>query len=371
MNEAEIQNIVNYFKKIGKNETKCIESYNSIASQYTIEQLKIIVSFLPLMTRAILEEKCPKYQELMVGSVKSKIKTTQGNITTKDIKSKPAAYNPNNANKINLIEEQLNRSKLRKPVVIPSTVSSDKVRRLYKEEQEKIPSIISANKEDVTEKIENNVVEPVKRGRGRPPKNKIVEEVETVEPVKRGRGRPPKKVQIETEPVVTSKPDEDVNLFGLADDTNKEVEEVTPERPVNNNYTQQEESGVLPGIYDDDDDDTSNILPGLYDEPAEDTLSGDYNNLENRTSTVPERKVEYGDLPESYNNTNMQRETDLSNLLTSDKKIVAFVGTSKNGTSFLVNNLAIMLSSRGINTAILDLTKNKNEYYIYTQMMKI
>lgn len=77
--------------------------------------------------------------------------------------------------------------------------------------------------------------------------------------------------------------------------------------------------------------------------------------------------MEYGDLPESYNNTNMQRETDLSNLLTSDKKIVAFVGTSKNGTSFLVNNLAIMLSSKGINTAILDLTKNKNAYYIYTQ----
>lgn len=119
-----------------------------------------------------------------------------------------------------------------------------------------------------------------------------------MEPVKRGRGRPPKKVQIETEPVVTSKPDEDVNLFGLADDTNKEVEEVTPERPVNNNYTQQEELGVLPGIYDDDDDDTSNILPGLYDEPTEETLSGDYNNLENRTSSVPERKMEYS----SYQN---------------------------------------------------------------------
>lgn len=42
------------------------------------------------------------------------------------------------------------------------------------------------------------------------------------------------------------------------------------------------------------------------------------------------------------------------------------MGTSKNGTSFLVNNLAALLSSKGINTAILDLTKNKNSYYIYT-----
>ena len=43
------------------------------------------------------------------------------------------------------------------------------------------------------------------------------------------------------------------------------------------------------------------------------------------------------------------------------------MGTSKNGTSFLVNNLAEMLSQKGINTAILDLTQNKNAYYIYTE----
>ena len=69
----------------------------------------------------------------------------------------------------------------------------------------------------------------------------------------------------------------------------------------------------------------------------------------------------------SLRNTQYTEPANLGNLLTSDKKIVAFVGTSKNGTSFLVNNLAAMLSAKGINTAILDLTKNKNAYYIYTQ----
>ena len=58
--------------------------------------------------------------------------------------------------------------------------------------------------------------------------------------------------------------------------------------------------------------------------------------------------------------------TTTSNVVTSDCKIVSFVGTSKNGTSFLVNNLAALLSNKGIKTAILDLTKNKNAYYIYT-----
>ena len=56
----------------------------------------------------------------------------------------------------------------------------------------------------------------------------------------------------------------------------------------------------------------------------------------------------------------------LENVLTSDKKIVAFVGTSKNGTSFIVNNLASLFSSIGVKTAILDMTQNRNAYYIYT-----
>ena len=58
--------------------------------------------------------------------------------------------------------------------------------------------------------------------------------------------------------------------------------------------------------------------------------------------------------------------SNLNSLLTKDKKIVTFLGTTKNGTSFLVNNLAALFSSCGISTAILDMTKNKNSYYIYT-----
>ena len=47
-------------------------------------------------------------------------------------------------------------------------------------------------------------------------------------------------------------------------------------------------------------------------------------------------------------------------------KIVSFVGTSKNGTSFIINNLATLMSDQNINVAIVDLTKNKNSYYMFT-----
>ena len=58
---------------------------------------------------------------------------------------------------------------------------------------------------------------------------------------------------------------------------------------------------------------------------------------------------------------------DISRLLTSDKKVACFIGTSKNGTSFIVNNVADITSKMGIDTAILDTTKNRNSYYIYTK----
>lgn len=59
--------------------------------------------------------------------------------------------------------------------------------------------------------------------------------------------------------------------------------------------------------------------------------------------------------------------SNLNSLMTKDKKIVTFLGSTKNGVSFLVNNLAEIFASVGIDTAILDMTKNRNSYYIYTQ----
>ena len=67
-------------------------------------------------------------------------------------------------------------------------------------------------------------------------------------------------------------------------------------------------------------------------------------------------------------NMNMVNNPQVQNVTTqiNNKNVFSFVGTSKNGTSFLVNSLGILFSSIGINTAIVDLTKNKNDYYMCT-----
>lgn len=49
------------------------KSFEEIAEQYTDTQLKLITKYLPLNVRAVLEERCPKYQQVMIGSVKIKL----------------------------------------------------------------------------------------------------------------------------------------------------------------------------------------------------------------------------------------------------------------------------------------------------------
>ena len=58
---------------------------------------------------------------------------------------------------------------------------------------------------------------------------------------------------------------------------------------------------------------------------------------------------------------------DIKSLLNQGKKIVTFMGANKSGTSFLLNNVAQLLSKKGVDVAILDVTQNKSSYYIYTK----
>ena len=74
VSEVEIQNILNYYKKIGRNEEKYVEGFENIASQYNTEQLKVIANVLPINVKAVLESKSPTYQSIMTASVKGYIK---------------------------------------------------------------------------------------------------------------------------------------------------------------------------------------------------------------------------------------------------------------------------------------------------------
>ena len=190
VSELEIQNILAHYKRIGNDEEKCIESFDSIASQYNDVQLKIISKCLPLNVRAILEVGSPKYQEINSYSNKisdqvriEKKKTSPG--TSEILLKNSRAKKPNEPvvipSAIGLNKKKvLTRPATQQPIHTTMTTPVQKTVQMPRVEEPEIE--LDRDIETIPE-----VVQPVKRGRGRPRKN-AVEPLEEQAP-KRKRGK--------------------------------------------------------------------------------------------------------------------------------------------------------------------------------------
>lgn len=435
VSEVEIQNILNHYKRLGKNEDKYVESFDSIAAQYTDPQLRVICKFLPLNVKAVLEANSQKYQELITfGTVTPSISEKERNkwqkekyVPNSDYKKKSDSVQK--TRKIDIIEKNIGKSNLSKPVIIPSAMNMSNVRKVKKvdnvqnnveqKQSDNINNVSASNTQNiqnnfaqqdnqkyVEKEFENNSINvepkvevvnnndvsntpnvdtPVveeKRRRGRPKKVQTQEEIKQIEEApKKKRGRP-RKVQIQQEEetdnnVLPGFEDQDSNsvLPGFEDVKEKndnvlpgfedqEKEEVNLFDLGNEEETRKSDiSGeiILPGFDENEGQEES--------EPVQQVPVQNINQMQTQTQsyTSPEPSFDNFNNKKEIENTTRYNDINLDSLLTENKKIVSFVGTSKNGTSFLVNNLAEVLSKKGIKTAILDLTKNKNAYYIYTQ----
>ena len=402
VSELEIQNILAHYKKIGNDEQKIVDSFDSIASQYNNIQLKIICKFLPLNVRAVLEERSSRYLDIFAyDGISNSVRVN--NKEEKQLKKYQTMKKKQEEETKGTSEIMLksNENTLREPVVIPSAMSSntkkviktvDPVIPEIKEEsefepiyntEEEMPEESNNTNEEIINKIEEDKVEtpvqPVQRGRGRP--KKIVTEQPQVEQVpKRKRGRPRKNEVVEEESVLPGFSEEKLSNT-VAEEENESILPGFSDLEQNNTTKlepEEEDETTLPGFAEEEEteDEYNSILPGFGQEENEETEI--YSKPEN--TVVPQYKEDSENvssvnnvIEENYQIPNMRpkvpqyEELDMNRILAPNQKIVAFVGTSKNGTSFLVNNVAEILSLNNVNTAILDLTKNRNAYYIYTK----
>ena len=426
VNEVEIQNILTHYKRLGKNEEEYVKSFDNIAEQYTDAQLRVICKFLPLNVKAVLEASSQKYQELITFGTatpsRSQTRGKQTNYVPNQDYQIRKSKNDKNAKKvknvklqeptekIEVLEKNIGKSELTKPVVIPAGMENmekvdaqvenkiskpvesslkQTIHQIIEQQQaEPIPTQQNVNDkgkseakensldhdeiENILQSLETNIseqdnkTEAPKKRRGRPRKvQENIQKVELDEP-KRKRGRPRKVQELDQEK--NNQAQEAVDLFGLgANDDDKD------------------DGGlILPGLDSDTEDTRANIsssepinLFGLGNENNKNvnnelqsnSVNEIYSNFQNSGTQSSMRKdADQEQARDLYNvNNGTQNNSNLENLLSMSNKLVAFVGTSKNGTSFLVNSMAEILSKNGIKTAILDLTQNKNSYYIYTQ----
>lgn len=255
-----------------------------------------------------------------------------------------------------------------KPVVVPSTLENNiykKVKPIQKIDikQEELEENFDDD-DDIVDDVKE-IIEKTTKKRGRPRKDSANEEPIT-EPKTKKRGRPKKELE-EAEPIYNSLDEEKDEHFNI----NPELEN-------------EEEPIQLPGfsdIYEENDvsediseyeHDNNTYLPGFDDTSEDEDKEDNYEEkrpsvpIKNEVNNIKFSPTSRQEINSLENYDNEFDDEEFAGLLSGDKKMVSFVGTSKNGTSFIVNNLAVILSSMGIDTAILDATTNKNAYYIYT-----
>lgn len=411
VSEAEVQNILVHYKRLGKNEDKYVDSFNNIVSQYTDAQLRIIIRYLPLHVKAVLEERSPKYQQLSTFSFKGS--KEQEPITPRNSK----IVNKEEKIKVQMLNEE--KKKITKPIVIPSALNNKKAVKLTKNEVEESKIVEEQTIPEVEESaiVEENVEATQKKGRGRPRKNTVATVEEEQEKPKRGRGRPKKEV-------VTENKDEDfdIDLFNLDSNneeaveqksiqekveednldfdlfelsTEEEIQEIDNEDLIEEQVAEDEIDLFSMDIEEevsvedqkvseeesvDEGDETFEAL-NQKDEESDENLQNeeisddiDLFSMDIESDAIEENvknvdKEDFDSMEQENNNYLELTEItsgNLNTLLTQEKKIVSFVGTTKNGTSFVVNNLGLTMSAMNISTAILDVTQSKNDYYIFT-----
>ena len=436
VSELEIQNILAHYKRLGNDEEKYVESFDSIASQYNDAQLKVISKFLPLNVRAVLEEKSPKYQE--INSYNNKISDTVRVNSKKQNSQKGTSE---------IFLKTPSTRKLNEPVIVPSAIDTTKKRKILTKTSEPKKEFVQERKEEIRNQIQEEIEDilepedtynmedlfgvqaiegieqstqeeqiqkqptqevilqeepnreqiiqeqpiqeqPIKRKRGRP--RKIVEEP-VVQAPKRKRGRPRKVVEPVEEEITLpgigqQEPEEEMLLPGMEQEPEEEMllpgmeQEPEEEMLLPGIEQEPEEEITLPGMEQEQEEEIT-TLPGMEQEPEEIALPGiktiveDNSEIDNEYNKVLQNLKIENEKEEVSRNNELGRkreeiqypELDMETLLSQNQKVIAFVGTSKNGTSFLINNVAELLSANGIDTAILDLTNNRNAYFIYTK----
>lgn len=384
VSEVEVKNILAHYKRLGKNEDRYVESFDNIAAQYNDAQLRIITKLLPLNVKAVLEERSPKYQSVMTFGDTASTINTMNNQKQKEDGLKIGFLNTSNAGRPT------------KPVIVPTAVNKVATRKLSSTSNNQVRNLANKNEVNNVEEssikrniVEQNqdidfeelasidvpsieettpIVEPVKRGRGRPKKNTAQEVKPVNEGPKRGRGRPKKNpIEEPTLPVF----EEDETILPGFDSVNTEqtlpgfddIEAIEEENTLPG-FDEQEDEMTLPGFEDVSNNDS--VLPGFDTEPF--NKKEEVSNINRTTPNYSSFNNTTSSSIKSYSNDNnyYSNANNVTNLLSKDKKVVSFVGTTKNGTSFLVNNLGKTFASMGIKTAILDLTTNRNSYYIFT-----
>ena len=265
---------------------------------------------------------------------------------------------------------------------MPTTISNNLYKKVTPASIIETDDIFDDEIDDDVQKILEET--PKRRGRPRKTPINIDENIEEIKPKRRGRPRKNPIIEDLENEDDTKQPISQNELNNDIDEENDLLESILPgiEEDYNSQDIDEDDDAVLSS---DDNMNQSNVDESVEGEINEDDFNLDNNILDENDGYIDDNKdidalndfdnsifkkdETLDNLDNKYMKTydNIFDDEEFEGLLSKEKKVVSFVGASKNGTSFLINNVALILSNMGIDTAILDATTNKNSFYIYTK----
>ena len=357
VDETQIFSILKYYERLGNDSSKYVEAFDKIAEQYTQKQLKVIANFLPQRVKDVLMAS-DKYAYLYIGLPdrgEEKSKPQEKKNLLSILKWNKAEREEEEARKREerrirqeeerLEEEEKERQKeeeLKRRREAEEAKRQAEEKRLREESERRRLAEEKKKQEELERKRieEARRAEEAERDRKQEEERRAAEERRRQEALEReARRREEEKQRDESEIVVES-----LVAPQIENVKNNEQEAETIKQAEKEKARQEAEARRQ-----------------AEEERARQEAEARRQAEEEKARREAESLAKVED--EQYSN----YRGSVYEVPKDYKKVVVLVGANKSGTTFLVNAISNNMAAKQVNTAILDMTKDRGVYYIYNR----
>lgn len=147
VSEMEIQRIISYYQNQKGDTSKYVEIFDKIGAQYTNEQLRIIVGFLPASVKDFLKENSDRYNQVLINVEVTSAPTTPVNNTVEGVKEVVHIEK-----QPEIIEKIVVKQQNTQAAVVTKVVEKEVVRNVYEvpKDYKKVVCVVGAPKVGTT-----------------------------------------------------------------------------------------------------------------------------------------------------------------------------------------------------------------------------
>ena len=370
VDETQIFSILKYYERLGNDSSKYVEAFDKISEQYTQKQLKVIANFLPQRVKDVLMAS-DKYAYLYIGLPdrgEEKSKPQEKKNLLSILKWNKAEREEEEARKREerrirqeeerLEEEEKERQKeeeLKRRREAEEAKRQAEEKRLREESERRRLAEEKKKQEELERKRieEARRAEEAERDRKQEEERRAAEERRRQEALEReARRREEEKQREEAEIVVENLVATQVeNAKNDEQEARRQAEEERAKQEAEAKRQAEEERARQ----------EAEVRRQAEEEKARQEAEAKRQAEEEKARRETESLAKVED--EQYSN----YRGGIFEVPKDYKKVVVLVGANKSGTTFLVNAISNNMAAKQINTAILDMTKDRGVYYIYNR----